>query len=151
MENKKKLLEALIEKPSNYEVDVQDNSMLPNNLKSRKTISFTIKPPTLEVLAKCAIPLQDVPEHIKEGKDIKIEDAILYTSQMVEMISILSWGKTSNYPSWYEPFMLKNLTAKEVYLIFHESALKLQSDFFLASFQVANENPMNMKDSTHTV
>lgn len=149
-ENKKKLIEALIEKPSTYEVDVVDASMLPDSLKKRKTLSFVVKPPSLEVLVKCALPLQDIPDNIKKGDKVKIEEAVKYVNEMVKMICILSWGKSSDYPEWYEPFMLKNLTAKEVFGIFYEAALKLQSDFFLNSFQVANQNPMamNLRDST---
>ncbi|WP_417444646.1 hypothetical protein [Joostella sp.] len=145
MDEKKKLLESIIEKPSTYEVDVQDNSMLPKNLNKRKTISFTIKAPTMHTLAKCAIHLEDIPEELKSGKNTSIEEAIKHVDKMIKMICVLSWGKTSNYPEWYESFMSQNLTPREVYYIFHESALKMQTDFFLNCFQIANENPMAMR------
>ncbi len=143
---KKLLIEALIEKPSNYDIDVNENSMLPSNLKKRKTLSFIIKPPTIEVLAKCVVPILRIPEEFKAvGKEIKIEEAIEYRNEMVEVLAILSHGKTTDYPKWYPEFFLKNLTAKEVYNLFYESILKLQTDFFLNSFQIASQNnPMMM-------
>lgn len=146
MSERKKLLEAVIEKPTTYEVDVLDNSMLPEKLKNRKTISFVIKPPTISTLTRCAIHLDDIPEELKTGKSTNLEEAIKHTGTLVKMICVLSWGKATDYPDWYEDFMKENLTPKEVFYIFHESSLKMGTDFFLTSFQIASENPMAMKD-----
>lgn len=153
--SKQQLIQALIEKPSNYDIEVIDNSMLPKKLKQRKTISFVIKPPTLEVLAKCSLPALKIPESVRESKDLKLEDAIEYRNEMAEVFAILAHGKPSDYPSWYISFFLNNLTAKELYMLFYESVLKLQTDFFLNSFQIASQNnPMMMmkkaKDLTPT-
>ena len=152
---KQHLIQALIEKPSKYDIEVLDNSMLPNSLKKRKSISFIVKPPTLEVLAKCTIPALKIPENVRESKDLKIDEAIEYRNEMAEVLAILSHSKNSDYPSWYIPFFLNNLTAKELYMLFYESVLKMQTDFFLNSFQIASQNnPMMMnkkiKDSIPT-
>ena len=142
-----KLLESLVEKPSNYSVDVVDNSMLPGNLKDRKSIQFTVKPPSMEVLAKCAIPFLRIPEDIRTGGNKKLEEAIKYRQEMAEVFSILAHGKSSEYPKWYVEFVLNNVTGKELFMLLQEAGLKMQSDFFLHSFQIANEtNPMMMAE-----
>jgi len=142
---KQDLLEALVEKPSTYEIKVSDRSMLPSNLKGRKTISFTIKPPTLEVLAKCALPVLNIPESIRESKELKLDGAVAYRNEMAEVLAILAHGKATDPPDWYVPFVLNNLTPKELYMLFYESVLKLQTDFFLNCFQIADRNnPMLM-------
>jgi hypothetical protein len=144
--DKQHLIQALIEKPTTYNIEVVENFMLPEELKNEKEISFTVKPPTLEVLAKCTIPVLKIPESIRESKDLKIEEAIDYRNEMAEVLAILSHSKNSEYPSWYVSFFLNNLTAKELYMLFYESVLKMQTDFFLNSFQIAGQNnPMMMK------
>ncbi len=152
---KQKLIEALIEKPSIYDIDVIDNSMLPDAIKNEKTITIEIKPPTMEVLSMCALPMFRIPESIRESKDLKVEDALKHVNEMVEVLAILSHGKSTNYPDWYVPFFRSNLSSKELYMIFYESTLKLQTDFFLKSFQIVSQNnPMMMnektEDLTHT-
>jgi type III secretion system FlhB-like substrate exporter len=145
----KQLLESLIEKASNYDIDVTDNSMLPDNLKKRKSISFTVKPPTMEVLAKCAIPLLNIPEAVREAKSVTLEKALEYRREMAEVFAIIAHGKNSKIPDWYADFILNNVTGKELFYLFQETALKLQSDFFLNSFQIAKEtNPMMMNPKT---
>lgn len=153
MTNEQKLLEALIEQPSSYDIDVVDNSMLPDNLKKRKSISFVIKPPTMEVLAKCAIVILKVPKSILEREEVDILKVLEYRKEIAQIISIISHGKISDYPEWYEEFILKNVNGKELFMLFQETSLKMQSDFFLSSFQIAKAvNPMMMKrqDSTLT-
>lgn len=152
---KQHLIEALIEKPSNYNIEILDHSMLPDKLKKRKAISFVIKPPTLEVLAKCTLPALKIPESVRESKDLKLDEAIEYRNEMAEVFAILAHGKATDYPNWYVPFILRNVTPKELYMLFYESVLKLQTDFFLNSFQIASQNnPMMMmkkiKDLTPT-
>lgn len=147
-----KVLSAFLEKPTTYTIEVIDNSMLPAGLKKEKLIDFTIKPPTLEVLAKCAMPMTRVPESLREAKDIKIDEAVKYVDEMIESLSILIHGKSSDPPEWHKAFFMKNLTTKEVYLLFYESILKLQTDFFLNSFQIVGQNNpmMMMKKMTTT-
>ena len=141
-----KLLESLIEKESKYEIDVIDNSMLPDNLKKRKKLGFTVKPPTMEVLAKCAIPLLTIPEEVREAKNLQLDEPLKYRRQMAEVFSIIAHGKNTDVPSWYVDFVLNNVTGKELFYLFQETALKLQSDFFLNSLQIASQtNPMMMK------
>jgi len=144
-DNKKKLLEALIEKPSTYHIEVMDNSMLPENLKRRKEISFSVKPPSLDTLAKVALIMEDVPDDIKSGENISISEATKYTGHMVKAICTMAWGKSGPYPDWYEDFILKNAEPADIYKIGVECSLKQQTDFFLTSFQVVGENPMMMK------
>lgn len=146
MEKEKiKLLSALIEKPSTYEIEVIDNSMLPLSKLDSKTIVLTVRPPSLETLSKCAIPVLKIPEEIKNSTGLTLEDAIKYTDEMVESIAIIVHGKSSEIPDWLIPFIKNNLTPKELYHIFIETVMKLQSDFFLSSFQiVGKDNPMMM-------
>lgn len=144
--NKEKLLNAFIENPSNYTIDVSDNSMLPDKLKGKDELKFTVKPPVLSVLAKCALVLNKIPKEILEpNKEVKLVDAIKYVNEMAQVFSILSWGKTSDYPSWYVPFIVNNVTPKELFQLFEEVAYKTQSSFFLNSTQIAGvANPMMM-------
>ncbi len=140
-DNKQKLVGALIEKPSIYEIEVTDNSMLPKNLKHRKTLTYVIKPQSIEVMALCTDVSYRIPQEIREKKDLKINEVIKYVNEMAEVISIMTF-RTLEYPKWSVPFLLKNITAQEMYAVFYESMLKLQSDFFLQSFQIANQNPI---------
>lgn len=146
MTNRQKLLTALVEKPSRYTIDVVDNSMLPANIQDSKKLDFVVKPPTLETLAKCAIPLQEIPQELMKD-NIVIKDVLPYIDQLVKVICVVSHGKETDYPDWYEPFFKKNTTPKEVFQIFQEVSLKMQTDFFLTSFQIASQaNPMMMKN-----
>lgn len=145
---KEQLLQALIEDPSDFYITVLDNSMLPDDFRIQEEIHFEIKPPTLEVMAKCALISLKIPEEIRE-KDInklKIEDIIEYRKEMAEIIAIFVHGaKIGKFPNWYIDFLVKNTTPQEIYNIYLTASLKLQSSFFLNSFQIANQsNPMMM-------
>lgn len=142
---KEALLKSLIEKPTVYELEILDNSMLPTSMIDDKTIKLTIKPPTLEVLAKCALPSLKIPEEIRQSKEIKLEEAVKYRNEIAEVLAILIHGKKEQHPEWMVPFLLNNLSGKELYMLFYESMLKLQTDFFLSCFQIADQNnPMIM-------
>lgn len=147
--SKQHLIQALIEEASNYYIDVLDNTMLPDNLKEKKEIHFEIKPPTIYTMSKCALSALKIPEELrdKDIKDIKLEEIIKYSEEIVEIISIFAHGsKKGDYPKWNIPFLLKNLDPKDLYKIYIETSLKLQSGFFLNSFQNASQNnPMMMK------
>ncbi len=146
MEEQQKLLEALIEKPSKYEIDVIDNTMLPGDLKKRKTMSFVVKPPTMEVLARCATVILKVPKEILDRKDVDLLEVLNYRKEIAEIFCIIAHGRNTDYPSWYVDFILNNVSGKELFSLFQETSLKMQSDFFLSSFQIAKEtNPMMMK------
>lgn len=144
--SKEKLLNAFLENPTSYKIAVSDNSMLPENLKNKKEIGFTIKPPVLSVLAKCAKVLQKIPPEITDpNKNVQLADAITYIDEMAECFAIISHGKTTSFPEWYKPFLISNVTPKEMFYLFSEASLKTQSSFFLNSFQVAKvSNPMMM-------
>lgn len=145
MNDKAKLLTALIEKPSRYTIDVVENDMLPEKMRDKKSLDFVIKPPTLETLSHCAIHLQGLPKEVLEAKELAITDALNHIDVMVKVICIISSTK-ADYPDWYESFFKKNCTPKEIFGIFHETSLKMQTDFFLTSFQIASQiNPMMMK------
>ena len=146
MNDKQKLIAALIEQPSRYKIDVQDSTMLPDNLKQKKEIEFVVKPPSIGVLALCASEIQNLPNHLtKPEAQISFVDALPYCDSMIRVICILSHAKESAYPDWYEPFIKNNCTPKDIYHIFQETTMKMQSDFFLHSFQIASlTNPMMM-------
>ena len=151
MEAQRKLIESLIEKPSNYTIGVIDGSMLPKKIKNKKQIAFTVKPPTLEVLAKCAIPIMEIPTEVREVKEVTIEQAIQYREQMARCFAIMAHGKQTEVPNWYVPFILNNVTGKELYQLFYECSLKLQSDFFLTSLKIADQNPMMMRRQSDSI
>ena len=146
MNNQQKVLSALIEKPSRYHIEVIDNSMLSEELREKKEIEFVVRPPSMGVLAMCADEMQNIPkDFLMPGKQFTIQEIVPYIDNLIRCICRISHGKQNDYPLWYEPFMKGNLTPKEVYQIFHETSIKMQSDFFLNSFQIASlTNPMMM-------
>ena len=153
MEAQQKAIKALIEKPSTYKIDVIDDSMLPKEKKKfgfswfkkkRTQVIFTVNPPTMEVLAKCVVPIMEIPENVREANEVSIDEAVKYSEQMARCFAIMVNGKTE-VPEWHVPFILKNITPRDLYQLFYECSLKLQSDFFLNSLKIANQNPMMMK------
>lgn len=147
---KKELIQALIEQPSEYVIDVLDGSMLPDKIKERKSIKFTIKPPTIDVLAKCAKVMMKVPKEVREKQDLELDDAIGFIDEMAGAISILC-HKKGTPPKWQLPFIKANVTPKELFMLFKEASMKTQADFFLTSFQTASQaNPMMLNDLTRT-
>lgn len=140
-----KLLNTFINKATNYKVDVIDNSMLPANLKKEKQISFSISSPSLDILTKCGLILEKIPKEVRTSTDDKqfIHKSLNYTKEMAEIFCLISWGKSKSLPVWYLPFILSNVTAKEMYHLFYEISLKMQPSFFLNSIQIAEMiNPM---------
>lgn len=147
--DEKKLLQAFLEKPTIYKIDVLDNSMLPENIKAKKKLSFVSKPPSLKVLALCAETLLNVPQDVRSGKIESFENAMKYATEIVKCLAIMFHGKASEFPKWYVPFLINNLTSNELYQIFQESVLKSQSGFFLNCFQILEvSNPMLMTKSS---
>lgn len=142
MTKEKQLLTALVEKPTTYTIDVIEASMMPN--KDKKVV-FTIKPPTLQTLSYCAMHLQDLPDHLKDMQEVTLKDALPHIDTMIKVICVLASSK-EEYPKWWEDFFKLNCTPKDVFQIFHEASLKMQTDFFLTSFQIASlTNPMMMR------
>jgi hypothetical protein len=147
MTNEKKLLTALIEEPSRYSITVLDGTMLPEKLQKKKSLDFVIKPPALETLTKAARDLQDVPEEILKAETLGFIEALPYVETMVKVICRLVQGPRDDYPDWYEPFFMANVTPQETFLLFQEVSLKMQTDFFLTSFQIAAKlNPLMMHE-----
>lgn len=144
------LIQALIEKASIYEIDVVDGSMLPKNLNKRKSLKFTVKPPTIEVLAKCADVMMRVPAEVRNKEDLNLADALNHVDEMAEAVAVLTHTKGTP-AKWVTPFIKANLTPKELFMLFKEASMKTQADFFLGSFQTANQaNPMMINDLTPT-
>ena len=142
MKDQQKVLQALVEEPSRYYITVLDGTMLPAGMQKKKEVEFEIKPPTMEVLAQCAIPLQSLPD---KPEKMTFKEAVSYIDQMVRIVCIVC-HRSTKYPSWCEPFIKNNTTPKELHFIFHETYAKMKTDFFLNSFQTASLiNPMMMK------
>ena len=146
-QQKQKALNALMEKPSTYFIEVIDNSMLPTSLIDDKEIKFTIAPPSPGVMAMCAVYLNEIPKELLQPEaKVTLQDMLPYTETLLKIICVIAHGKESDYPEWWLKFLLFNTEPKDVYKIFHETALKMQSDFFLTSFQIASQiNPMTMR------
>lgn len=143
--NKQKLIDDFLENPTTYHIDVIDKSMLPNDLKKRKVIDFTVKPPTMFVLTMVADTLLKLPPDILKSETIQVVELLKYSKQMIKIFCRMSHGKTDDYPGWYEDFIDKNCTPKELFLMFQEVTAKTQTGFFLNSFLIAEvSNPMMM-------
>ena len=143
---KLKALHALRNKPTTYFITVIEPKSLPDSLKGRKEIGFTVKPPTFATLTEIAIVVETLPNDIFEQNAMSA-NALKHIDKLIEMIAILAWGnQRKEVPSWYVPFLTDNLTIEESLMIWHEAAAKLQTDFFLPFFQIARAmNPMTMK------
>lgn len=152
MDNQTKLIEAFIEKPTTYEIEVLDNSMLPKGIKEKQSLKFTIKRPTMKVLAATAAPLAKVPKSLREKEELTLEEIVPYLNEIAEVIAILAHGASSrDIPEWYVGFFLANLTDNELFLIFKETSLKTENSFFLSYIQAASQtNPMMIEDSIPT-
>ena len=144
-EHVRALVQSVIQKETRYTIDVQDNSMLPEKMKSRKTVDFVIKPPTPGMLCQAAQHLLDIPREIMEKPTITLHDALPYIDQMIKTICVFSYGKKDDYPQWFEEFFKHNTTPDEIFKIFLESAMKMKTDFFLNSFHIASQNPMTLR------
>ena len=146
MEDKAKVLTALIEEPTRYTIDILDYSMLPEKMKGKKTLDFLFKPPTIQTLSQCALSIEKLPkELLKPEKQLTLQEVLPYSDVIVDILCVLSYAKKEAFPDWYAPFIKQNCTPKEIYHIFQEVSMKMQSDFFLSCFQVAKlTNPMMM-------
>jgi len=144
MSDVKKLLESVIQNPSTYTIDVQDGSMLPENLKDKKELSFNVKPPSMGTLARCGILMQELPESLLNlDTEVTTVEVLKHIDKLVKVICIVSHGKETDYPEWYEPFIMQNATSKDVFEVYREVRLKMQTDFFLPCFHIARDgNPM---------
>ncbi len=152
MENNTKVLQSFLEEPTTYTIDVLDNSMLPEGIKEKEQLKFTIKRPTLKVLAKTALPLSRIPKEIHKKQNLTIPEISPYFHPIAEIIAIMAHGASSKpIPKWYVDFFLANLTDSELYMIYKDIAMKSDSSFFLSCIQVAEAtNPMMIKSSTLT-
>ena len=145
-EERKQLLEAFLENPSTYHIEVLENSMLPEKLKEKKVLDFVVKPPTAFTLTQIAQVLIDIDEDIFDIH--KTDDKIFlnYIPEMVRIFCLATHAKDTEYPEWYEEFIIKNATANEILRLFKEVSVKSQTGFFLTSLKIAGStNPMMMK------
>lgn len=150
MEGQKKLLNAFLEKPTTYSIDVRDNSMLPTSLIDEDKINITIKPPSMYVLSLCADVLSEIPKEVYESKEMKLDEALKYADNIAKVLCILS-SETNDYPKWKEAFILKNVSLLDLLKVMQETALKCNPAFFLNSFQIAvAQNPMLKAGIIHT-
>ncbi len=152
MDNTQKLLESFLKQPTTYTIDVLDNTMLPDGIKDKKQLKFTIKRPTLKVLASTALPLSKIPKEIREKERLTLTEIVPYAYQIAEVVARMAHGANPKpMPDWYVPFFLANLTDKELYAIFEETAMKADSSFFLSCIHNASQtNPMMIEDLTPT-
>ena len=144
MKNRKQLIDSFVRRPTTYTIAVRKNAMLPKEIKDKKEISFTIKPPTLYVLSLAASVMASVPEKLLSGETMDLNEAMEYQEHMVKMLCILFYEE-ADYPEWYPKFILYNLSSIELLQIMQETAVKCSPGFFLNFFQVAAQsNPMMM-------
>jgi hypothetical protein len=142
---KLKTLRALKNEPSRYKITVIDNSMLPDKLKERKTLEFVVKPPTIHVLTKLAIVVETVPESATAATGIT-KEVLEYIPVLSEMLAIMIHGNSKKeMDPWLIPFLEKNLTTQESLMLWQETALKIDTSFFLPFIQTAKAwNPMSL-------
>jgi hypothetical protein len=144
-QSKAQILSALIMEESNYEIDVVDNSMLPDHLKKKEVMEFVIKPPVLDTLNRMAKVAMRIPEEHRQIDTAK-EISIQYIEEIVEILAIMVHGNSKKpMPEWYVPFFMKNCNTEDLFKLYQESSMKIRTDFFLPCFQTANVlNPMMM-------
>lgn len=143
MSKEQDLIQAFIRKPTTYKISVRNNSMLPKNIKKKKTIDFTIKPPTPYVLGLCADILGDVNDDVF-SKEVDLSVITSYQIEIAKVVAVLSFEET-NFPDWYVDFIRKNTELIELKQMMQEIAVKCNPGFFLNCFQIAKEsNPMMM-------
>lgn len=145
------LLDSLMHKESRYEIDVIDNSMLPDNLKDREVLHFVIKPPVILTLTRMASVALRIPEEYRQIEVDPIE-VLKYGQEVAEIFAIMAHGSNEKpMPDWYVPFLMKNCTPADLLRLYQESSMKIRTDFFLPCFQIASAaNPMLMKRMTGT-
>jgi len=150
MDNKEKLINAFVQNPTTYTIEVRNNEMLPEDMKENEELNITIKPPSTYVLGLCASMMFDVPEKILKMDNIDLKEAMEYQETIAKIICVLSHEKP-NYPKWWVDFILKNVAIVDLLKIMNETALKCNPSFFLSCFQIAEaSNPMMLSDSTPT-
>lgn len=148
---KLEMLEAFQQSETTYHIDVLDNSMLPEKLKERKKIDFIVNPPVITTLARAAQVMETIPQTVLSEEEIDFNKAYKYAKEMVQVFCIISWAKNTDYPEWYEPFIMQNVTPRELYLMFQEVVLKSQIGFFLNSFHLNKiGNPMSQAGNPST-
>ncbi len=146
--NRQQLIDSFVRNPTTYTISVRNGDMLPNDLKKNVEISFTIKPPTVHVLALAAAAMKPIPDKMFEEEDIDLNEALKYQEEIARVISILA-HEGEDYPDWYVDFILKNVSSIELLQIMQETAVKCNPAFFLNCFQVAGQtNPMMMRIPT---
>lgn len=135
-------LRALIEAPYSFKIKVEDHHHLPLELKQEKALSFTLRSPTLGVLAKVALLLSGIPKEdltLLEGSDLPKRFSLMakHSDTLMDMLCALLWGKPSDPPVWWKDFFRANLTKKELTELFFEAMERVDTSFFLPSFQMA--------------
>lgn len=151
--NKKRqqLIDSFVRNPTTYTIQVRDNSMLPKELKSKKELSFTVRPPTIHVLSLAASVLSEIPEELlPEGDEMNFDDALKYQDQIVRVLCVY-FHEGTDFPEWWPAFILKNVSTVDLLKIMQETAVKCSPGFFLSCFQVAAQsNPMMMTGTRNT-
>ena|SRR5690554_2485949 len=150
MDNKKQqVIDSFVRNPTTYTIQVRDSGMLPKELKSKKELSFTVRPPTVHVLGLTASALFDVPgELLTEGNEMSLEDALKYQDQIVRVLCVY-FHEGNDFPEWWPEFIMKNVSTVDLLKIMQETAVKCSPGFFLSCFQVAAQsNPMMMTERT---
>lgn len=142
---KVQLLQSIQNEPSYYKIDVQDNTMLPDKIKDKKKLEFVIKPPTIHTLSRLAEIIEGIPEEVFKEKGLSAT-VLNHMPKITEMLAILMHGSSRKpMPEWYMPFLEKNVTTQETILLWQETAMKLDTSFFLPFIQSAKlMNPMTM-------
>lgn len=151
--NKTKVLEAFLQKPQKYRIEVKDKSTLPPELKDRKEIYFPVKSPSLHILSECGLVLERIPKELRDkiAKGESPPESLNYIKNITEIFCLMSWGKAKKLPKWYVPFVLANVTPEEMYKLYYEMSLKMQPGFFLSCIQVAEMiNPTTTRTTIET-
>lgn len=141
MRSEQQFIEAVLDAPYLFKIQVEDNEALPEELSKKEALHLELKSPTMGVLFQVSKVFLQLPK-----EDLKVLDGAEDFSErlqlierhmdtLLEVMALLLHGKESAPPAWYVLFLRNNLTKKEVLEILTESLARLDTSFFLTSLK----------------
>lgn len=145
--DQKKLAETLLRKPEYLKLELRDKSMLPKSMQDKDVIDIKITPPSLYTLTKCIEPLSEIPNDIVKAEPHKIDmkRVLSHADKISDICAVII--NDGDPPTWYSEMLMKNLAPEELYTIMLNCVVKMQTDFFLSSIQLALSNPLVKKNT----
>ncbi len=153
IEAKKKAIKALIAKPYDFSIKVEDNSMLPESMADKEEIPFQIAPATIGTIVSCHEDLINIAQEDLDNlvnAQAKYDLIQKYESEVLNILCKLVWNKPGGFPEWYKPFFRENLKIDELFELVVESITRANPDFFLNSTHLLKEMDVMSEQSDTT-